>query len=228
MKPFYIVGPAGSAFAKTIQQGLKDLGIEALRTQRVTRNAFYVTPQPLNKIEQLTAFKECDVPAPEFALTSDEARRLSAETLFARTTVTGTNGRGIVKFERDSETYPEAPLYTGYIKKKSEFRVHVFDGSIIDVQEKRQRSNFEGVRDVQIRNLSNGYVYCHDNVALPNAAAAVALGAVEACRYEYGAVDIIYNETRDKVYVLEVNSRPGLEGQTLEKYAEAIQEKYLK
>jgi D-alanine-D-alanine ligase-like ATP-grasp enzyme len=36
---------------------------------------------------------------------------------------------------------------------------------------------------------------------------------------DFGAVDIIYNAKRNECYVLEVNTAPGLEGTTVEKYA---------
>jgi D-alanine-D-alanine ligase-like ATP-grasp enzyme len=35
-------------------------------------------------------------------------------------------------------------------------------------------------------------------------------------------VDIIYNEKCNQCYVLEVNSRPGLSGTTLDNYCEAL------
>ena len=115
-----------------------------------------------------------------------------------------------------------APLYTEYIPKKSEYRFHVFGGEVIDVQQKRKKRGFESTRDTRIRNVNNGYVYCRDGINPPNGAADLAIRAVAACGYEYGAVDLIYNEKRDQCYVLEVNSRPGLMGTTLEKYAEAL------
>ena len=48
--------------------------------------------------------------------------------------------------------------------------------------------------------------------------------AIKALGLDFGAVDIIYNEAEDQHYVLEVNTAPGLEGTTLQKYTEAILE----
>ena len=81
-------------------------------------------------------------------------------------------------------------------------------------------------RNTRVRNVSNGYVYCRDNLNPPADASGLAIRAVAACGYEYGAVDIIYNEKRNQCYVLEVNSRPGLMGTTLDKYSEALIKKY--
>jgi D-alanine-D-alanine ligase-like ATP-grasp enzyme len=39
---------------------------------------------------------------------------------------------------------------------------------------------------------------------------------------DFGAIDIIYNESRDQAYVLEVNTAPGLTGQTIQSYADAF------
>jgi glutathione synthase/RimK-type ligase-like ATP-grasp enzyme len=50
------------------------------------------------------------------------------------------------------------------------------------------------------------------------------LAAVSALGLDFGAVDIIWNEREDKCYVLEVNTAPGLQGSTLENYANAIME----
>jgi hypothetical protein len=50
----------------------------------------------------------------------------------------------------------------------------------------------------------------------------LAKNAVQCLGYFFGAVDIIYNENAKKYYVLETNSRPGIEGTTAEKYAEAL------
>ncbi len=232
-KTFYIaVNPVGSKFAKALQQALKER-VEnkvfralpqrvAEKAARYGRQYFSVTQRVLNKVEQFHAFTRANVSCPAFALNAEAARGLGVRTLFARTTITGTNGRGIVEFESNQEQYPVAPLYTEYIPKKSEYRFHVFGGQVIDVQQKRKKQGFDGERDTRIRNVNNGYVYCRDGVSPPDGAAALAIAAVAACGYQYGAVDLIYNERRNQCYVLEVNSRPGLMGTTLEKYAEAI------
>jgi hypothetical protein len=232
-KPFYIaVSPVGSKFAKAIQQKLQENvvnkvyralpGRVAQKAARFGRQYFSVTQRVLNKVEQFHAFTRANVSCPAYALNVEEARRIDARTLFARTLINATNGRGIVEFESSAEHYPVAPLYTEYIPKKSEYRFHVFGGEVIDVQQKRKKQGFEGNRDTRIRNVNNGYVYCRDGITPPDGAAALAIAAVAACGYQYGAVDLIYNERRNQCYVLEVNSRPGLMGTTVEKYAEAL------
>ena len=232
-KPFYIaVSPVGSKFAKALQQALKERvhnkiyralpARVAQKAARLGRSYFSVTTRVLNKVEQFHAFTRANVNCPAFALNAEAARGIGCRTLFARTLINATNGRGIVEFESSQEQYPVAPLYTEYIPKKAEYRFHVFGGRVIDVQQKRKKSGFEDERNTRVRNVHNGYVYCRDGITPPDGAAALAIQAVAACGYQYGAVDVIYNERRNLCYVLEVNSRPGLMGTTVAKYAEAL------
>lgn len=246
-KPFdIVVNPVGSKFAKALQQALQgkvtNKVFRRLTPKQVkplisrkgnilrpgyTRQHFKVTINPLNKVEQFERFKSQQVACPGFATTQEGARALEAKVLFARTLINSTNGRGIVEFGRDAGEYPRAPLYTEYIPKKAEYRFHVFHGEVIDVQEKRKKREFSSDdRNTRVRNVNNGYVYCRDNLSPPIDAAGLAIRAVSACGYEYGAVDIIYNQKRNQCYVLEVNSRPGLMGTTLDKYSEALIKKY--
>jgi hypothetical protein len=242
-KPLYIVvNPVASKFAKALQQALQAKVVNKIfrrNTPKTTRTIisrrgnvlrqgetlphFNVTPRALNKIEQFHRFQAENVCCPKFALNEQDARQIDCKTLFARTLVNATNGRGIVEFESSSVQYPQAPLYTEYIPKKAEYRFHVFGGQVIDIQQKKKKAGFnEDERNTRIRNVNNGYVYCRDGVVAPDGAAALAVRAVEALGYSYGAVDLVYNEKRNQSYVLEVNSRPGLMGTTLDKYAEAL------
>jgi len=250
IKPFdIVVNPVGSKFAKALQRALVDKVDNPVyrraspkilparpavvsrkgnilrqgRSQSV-RQHFLVTQRPLNKVEQFERFKQHQVSCPQFALSAKSAYDLNVKTLFARTLINATNGRGIVEFDRaDGTNYPKAPLYTEYIPKKAEYRFHVFGDQVIDIQQKKKKREFnEDERDTRIRNLHNGYIYSRDGIAPPDGAADLAVRAVAALGYQYGAVDLIYNEKRNQCYVLEVNSRPGLMGTTLDKYADAL------
>ena len=70
--------------------------------------------------------------------------------------------------------------------------------------------------------MANGYVYTRGGIVSPDGMGDLAIRAVAALGYQYGAVDIIYNEKRNQCFVLEVNSRPGLMGTTVERYADAL------
>ena len=69
-------------------------------------------------------------------------------------------------------------------------------------------------------------MYTREGIVPPTGMTQLAIDAVAAVGYAYGAVDIIYNEKQNKCFVLEVNSRPGLMGTTLKKYVDAIKEQF--
>jgi len=142
-----------------------------------------------------------------------------------RTVLTGHSGVGIV-VARSVEEMANAHLYTRYIKKKDEYRVHVFNDAVIDVQRKARRADVPDEEiNWQVRSHNNGFIYMREGlerVPYLDRLREMALETVERCSLDFGAVDIIYNESRDKAYVLEVNTAPGLEGTTLERYCEAM------
>jgi hypothetical protein len=230
---FYIaVEPVASRFAKSLQRNLRE--IVRNKVYRVDHwvggwkssfasPVFFVKSHGLDKIQQLKAFVENDIACPKYALGPEELNKLTGPIIFARQLINSTHGRGIVEFNIEDALKPAAPLYTEYIKKKAEYRLHVFNGEVIDVQQKKKRRNFDAdARDTRVRNLANGYVYTRDGVNCPAEAHTLAISAVRALGYLYGAVDIIYNEKQNKCYVLEVNSKPGLMGTTTMKYCNAL------
>jgi len=233
-KSLYIaVQPVGSKFAKGLQSALRNKVIN--NVFRVTHNKgdlheqkgrslFRITEEPLDKIQQFKRFHQNGVSAPGFTTDPAKLGELGSRTVFCRTLVNSTNGRGIVEYDTKSGgPVPSAPLYTAYIPKKAEYRVHVFGDKVVDIQQKRKKREFnQDDRDTRIRNMANGYVYCRDGIVPPVGINELAVKAVKALGYRYGAVDIIYNEKNNALYVLEVNSRPGLMGTTLDKYADAL------
>ncbi len=188
---------------------------------RVRRRTPVVFNTGLDKITQLTKFREANVSCPDFVCTADAVPNLPTKRVVARRLINASEGRGITVFEKGT-TPPPAPLYVGYIVKKKEYRVHVWNKEVIDVAEKRKRRGFELERDSFVRNTANGYVFCRNDLCEPDGLRALAVSAIAAIGRNYGAVDVIWNEKMNKCFVLEVNSRPGMEGTTVEKYADAI------
>lgn len=128
-------------------------------------------------------------------------------------------GSGIKVLEPGDEV-PDAELYTQYIPKKQEFRVHVYKGKAILVSEKRRKKGVKS--DYTIRANHKGWVFCYKDVNEPDGLRVLGVNAVGALGLDFGAVDIIYNHKQDKLYALEVNSAPGLCTRTLMAYADAI------
>lgn len=148
--------------------------------------------------------------------------RESRGTLVCRTIVDGHEGAGIVLCD-DPAQVPEASLYTAYVKKQAEYRVHVGrkpDATyvVIDQVQKVKKRGVEG--DFRIRNTANGCIFIRGGINVPPC---VVDGAVEAIKFydlDFGAVDVIYNGHYDKAYVLEINTAPGIEGTSVQRYAE--------
>lgn len=148
--------------------------------------------------------------------------------LAVRATVVGSGGYGLSIFNSETtpiEALPDAPLYVQYIPKKHEFRAHIFRDLPIVYQQKKLRRGTENP-NFEIRNLDNNWIYARDNIVVPNVVRALAGHFQRVSRQldwlDFGALDIIYNEMNNRAYALEVNTSPGLEGQTLDDYAENI------
>lgn len=145
--------------------------------------------------------------------------------VFARTKLTGHSGEGIIKLACPEDMVVElhAPLYTLYKKKIEEYRVHVFRNQVIDVVKKLLPKELVGKVDYQIRTHTNGWIFAREGVTLREDAIDMAIKHIAALKLDFGAVDMIYNAYEDRFYILEVNTAPGLEGTTVSRYADAIQ-----
>ncbi len=215
-----------SRAAKSLAQTLSDkLGYTVYRVKptRVRNRAPLQLLPGTDKLTQLNSFNTNAVNCPDFTTDRDVAAVWIGEgsTVMCRTLLRASEGRGIVVAETVEQLVP-ARLYTKYVPKKQEFRVHILDGQVIDVQMKRKRKGFEDARNTKIRNLANGYVFCRDGLVEPDGLRELAVKACEALAYRLGAVDIAHNVKKEQLVVLEVNANPGMQGSTLENYANAI------
>lgn len=178
-----------------------------------------------SKLRAFQLFKQNGVSTPEWTTDRNAAQQWIQEgkTVVCRTMLNSHSGRGIVLSNQEKPLVP-APLYVLYKKKKKEFRVHIFNGRVVDVSEKRRvrKDNRPEAFDGFIRNHANGWVFCRDNINKPTDLDDVAIRACRACNLDFGAVDVIWNEKENRSYVLEVNTAPGLEGTTLQSYKNAI------
>lgn len=145
--------------------------------------------------------------------------------IVCRTILNGHSGKGIV-ISSSRDDLVRAPLYTQYMKKKEEYRVHVGsyndgDGNdeycIISLQQKKRKLNHENP-NWQIRNHDNGFIYARESVDPPIEVVQHAVDCLAGSGLDFAAVDVIWNATSGKAYVLEINSAPGLEGTTIEDY----------
>lgn len=183
-----------------------------------------------NKLKFFQLMKEAGVSTPEWTDHMDVAQDwiiVDKAAVMCRTKLQGHSGEGIVVAEK-VEDVVRAPLYTKYVKKQDEYRIHVLRKpggatSIITMQRKAKRRELARDEvDFKVRNLANGFVFVREGVAPPQCVLDESVKALEATGLAFGAVDVIYNAKQNRAYVLEINTAPGLEGQTVEDYANAF------
>lgn len=184
-----------------------------------------------NKLNFFHATKELDI-APAFTESKGEAIAWLGEgyAVVCRTILNGHSGEGIVLASTEEEII-DAPLYVRYVKKTQEYRVHVMNNRVIDVQRKARRIDIpDDEVNWQVRNHANGFIFARNNLRIADLSPQIkdkSLQAIQALGLDFGAVDIVWNQLNEKAYVLEVNTAPGLEGTTLETYANAINHLYM-
>jgi hypothetical protein len=172
-----------------------------------------------NKLRTFEALKDTDVLIPWFTTNKTEAAE-SGKDIVVRKLLNSHSGKGIEEFNNQ-----DAPLYVEYVKKIAEFRVHVVNGEVIDVQAKRKRkltAPDQPKANPRIRNLDNGWVFCREDVEAPAAVLEQAKLAVTSLGLAWGAVDIVWNKKNQAAVVLEVNTAPGLCETSAKIYANAF------
>lgn len=180
-----------------------------------------------NKLLAFRTFQEAGVSAPLWTTDIAEARNMLAAraTVVCRTKLTGHSGEGIVLVDPDNvNDLVRAPLYTQYIKKVNEFRLHVFGDQVFFIQRKARKKEVpDNEVNWQVRNHANGFIFAHQGVDVPEGHKELAVKAVKSLGLDFGAVDLIETK-KGEAFVLEVNTACGLEGTTLEKYCEQFQQ----
>jgi hypothetical protein len=225
-----------SGSLKRIAQALTAIfGYKVWRTtQKKAKRKQFLYGDLVDKLTQYKFFKEKGLSALDFTADNQEAHKWvqQGHVVFGRKTLTGSEGKGIVVFDGgEDQKWPNettCPVYTKYKPKKREFRVHIFKDKVVTIVEKRRKKDWQGdKKDAKIRNLANGYVFCQEVVlteALRKRLEECALAASKVCSSDFRGVDVGYNEKHDDVFIIEVNSAPGIEGSNVDKYVKAIQQ----
>ena len=187
----------------------------------------------INKYSAFAHMSAAGVSIPPYTQSKSKVKEWldAGSTVFARTILDGHEGAGIVVI-KTGDVIPNAPLYTKYIPKDREYRIHVMAGSIIDSVRKVLSSNAPADASKLIRNTANGYVFARREgpaktpIVVPSSVHSEARKAVAALGLDFGAVDVIWSAKHQKAYVLEINTAPGIEGTTVQIYANAFKENY--
>lgn len=253
MKKFRLYCDRGSDGAMALVRSLKDRGLNALRIKRTgstygwyanhvivnwgatevpSRGRRVLNPpeavkKASDKVKTFSALRDSNVPAVPSTTNRGEAESWIVDEdakVFCRTMTRGSQGRGIVVAEVPDEIV-SAPLYTQHIEAQREVRVHVVCGEVIDfAQKKRMGSEMREERGIEevdelIRSHNNGWIFARMDVTIPDEAKEIAINAVAALGLEFGAIDMLV----EPHMILEINSAPGLEGTTLERYTNAFE-----
>ena len=127
-----------------------------------------------------------------------------------------TQGKDIIYIENKEQQHDYRAFYVKYIPKVGEYRVHVLGDTVASVTKKlKDRED----ADVRVRSHDNGWKQWEYNGQYREAIGQEALKAVRILGYDFGAVDLIMDENH-KIWVLEVNSAPGLCDSRLPLYLE--------
>jgi glutathione synthase/RimK-type ligase-like ATP-grasp enzyme len=206
------------------------LGYKVFRTTqaRADRKQFRYGHQ-VNKLSQYEWLQQKQISSLEFTTQKQEAQQWLANgsAVFGRKTLTGSEGKGIVIYEPGAQIPNNhgCEAFTKYKKKKREFRVHVFKGVVVSIVEKKKKHDWDGPSNPMIRNSANGYIFAQQvelTAALKKTISDTALAARKVTKSDFVGVDIGYNEHANDVFVIEVNSAPGVEGSNVEHYCDAI------
>lgn len=168
---------------------------------------------------------------------------VDGKTIVSRTVDRGSSGAGIQVLTpeqaRAGQGLPNAGLYVEAIDKGREYRVHIgisqdSQAWVIDVTRKVRRPDAEGERGF-VWNHDNDFMFVREGVnrqSIPQHMLMQAVWAIRALGLTFGAVDIVVprrgrRSIRDMdCYVLEVNTAPGMEGTTVERYAQFFEAFY--
>ena len=180
-----------------------------------------------NKLETFREFRNKSfTDVPDWTTNPAEAQHwldLGLKT-YCRKLLSSHSGNGIV-ICNDNDKVIDAPLYTLDTKHKYEYRVHIFKGDILYVQQKKKKLGFTSSTS-GIRNHGNGWVYCTPTDTPSELLLSSCVRAVQLLGLDFGAVDIGHRVRDNRFFVFEINTAPGLEGTTLDKYSKAIYNYY--
>lgn len=137
-------------------------------------------------------------------------------------------GRGM-KFTNDKTKFKKFNTqyyFEKYTPIDTEFRIHVLNKEIIHVDKKTLREG-NSYKETWVKNLQN-YKYLEYTETLPIEIRKQIIKAVSCLGLYFGAVDLGYNSLKDKYYIFEVNSAPGMRSELRKKYQNKFKENFKK
>lgn len=162
----------------------------------------------VSKLQAFQLFTAAGISCPQ-VMTAEEATQSGVAFLGRRDGLS--QGQGITVYNA-GDVPAQHTFYVKTIPCRREFRVHVWRGEIICIQKKRLAAATS-----VIHNHSNGVLFqvvpleeFNIGTRRTQQIKELAINAVQALGLDFGAVDILQEAGTDKLYVLEVNTAPGI------------------
>jgi hypothetical protein len=192
----------------------------SFRPRETVINSQSAIRENTDKLNSLDVLRNSGIPTPEYVQDRDRIRDTFGYPALGRAE-NHTRGEDInlILQWRDAYLTSDNDYFVEYIPTDLEYRMHVVNGEVVKVHEKRLRS--EADNHPFIRNSETGWVFVEPRDEPP--AESLAVDAVGALGLDFGAVDVIRSETGEE-YVLEVNTAPSLDEANLERYGDALAE----
>lgn len=187
-----------------------------------------------NKLRTFEVLRQNNIPVPEWTTIKTVAQTWlrSGNTVFGRDSATASEGRYITVYSgaTPGQALGNHQFYTKKFTCKVELRIHVFRNGQISIQRKAKRDNWQAdyghiPNGNHIRNFNNGFVFVRGDTNPYNInyvpVITSACNALRALGLDFGAFDVLVKSDGSHV-ILECNTAPGIEGTTLEVYAQAL------
>lgn len=198
-----------------------------LRACDIDFNTIEAINNTANKIVMKDKFLIADIDSPLY-FENDEAGReaikrgMLGEKIFFKIPF-HSRGRGMVVYNTKEEALEQTAK--GYFEQaqvsKREFRVHVMDGKVFCIDEKRPRDTSIRVEDrPEIKNMDSGFKFRRPMKSYPPEVESESIKAVEALGLDFGAADVGLND--EGVWIYEVNTAPSLRTKTRKLYQKAL------
>ena len=177
-----------------------------------------------NKLSAFRALTDAGINVPVY-FTPDRFNQIpeaKRNKLYARTLLESHSGNGIhvVDYAGFQALGNQVKLVTLPVDNTSEWRVHVVNGRVIFVQKKAKPTGTDANPDIKTH--AHGWIFKHMDIKPPQSMQNLAINAVAALGLDFGAVDIAYNKNTKTSTVFEINTAPGLEGETINAYRDAF------
>lgn len=248
----------GSRGAKEIKKALRELGEKAFILQRPpeSRNSLIVNwgnsqfdyptdslvvvNDPFNVYcmsNKVKFFESTNGSIDTLEWTRNRDKALAWNSIvFARLKIEASGGKGIIVWSPDEMLHigdlPLAPLYTRYVPKTHEYRLHMARGlrdkgfTVMLAQRKVFVKTPErpSPTDWKVRSHDNGFIF-QSQPTLEKLPAKV-INAANNIMVEhfpdlhFCALDVMYHDKQDQAWVIEGNTAPGLENNSVHIYAE--------